>query len=54
YTVADNWSGSRLPDGYQNRGSEEIFSAVFPGSDLPQIMQCAFGSPAPPPSVGGG
>ncbi|MFN2594317.1 MAG: alkaline phosphatase family protein [Actinomycetota bacterium] len=54
YTIADNWTGSNLPDGYQRRGDEEIFSAVFPGSDLPQIMQCAFASPAPTPSAGGG
>ncbi|MDQ3877607.1 MAG: alkaline phosphatase family protein [Actinomycetota bacterium] len=47
YTISDNWSGSRLPDGYRDRGNEEIFSAVFPGSRLPEIMACASGSPTP-------
>ncbi|MEA2476294.1 MAG: hypothetical protein QOC87_493, partial [Actinomycetota bacterium] len=54
YTIADNWTGARLPNGYEGRADEEIFSAVFPGSRLPEIMQCAFGSSTPPSSVGGG
>lgn len=53
YTIADNWSGSKLPAGYQERGDEEIFSAVFPGSDLPQIMQCAQARETPSPTAGG-
>ncbi len=48
YTLRDNWRGSELPEGYEDRAKEHIFSATFPASQLPGIMSCKFGSPMPP------
>jgi hypothetical protein len=49
YTVRDNWGGARLPEGYEDRGAERVFSGVFARSQLPSIMRCAYGADRPPP-----
>ena len=52
YTIRENWEGE-LPPGYEDRGDEKVFSSVFPTEDLPEIMECAFGSKQPPPDLDG-
>ncbi|MDQ3985411.1 MAG: alkaline phosphatase family protein [Actinomycetota bacterium] len=44
YTLADNWSGDDLPNGYGERGGELLFSAAYPSDDLDVVMDCAFRS----------
>jgi hypothetical protein len=41
YTIRENWTKEELPAGYENRGAEEVFSAVFPGDALPAVLRCA-------------
>lgn len=48
YTIRDNWAEEELPEGYEERGAERIFSASFEKPQLPDIMRCAFGSETPP------
>ncbi|CAN5623999.1 hypothetical protein BH20ACT23_BH20ACT23_00930 [soil metagenome] len=42
YTIADNW-GEELPEGYEQRGEENIFEAVFPTDDIGRVLNCATG-----------
>lgn len=51
YTIRQNWTERNLPDGYGDRGGEEVFSAVFPGDSLDEVIRCAFGSQRPPPGL---
>ena len=53
YTIGQNWADESLPEGFENRGGEQVFDAVFAGEDLPDIMRCAFGSAKPPPGARG-
>jgi hypothetical protein len=39
YTIGDN-AGSRLPDEYESRRDERIFSAAFPSEDLGEVAEC--------------
>lgn len=48
YSIQDNWSTGRLPEGYEDRGAELLLSASFASSQLPDIMECAYGSRRPP------
>ena len=48
YTVADNWVRSELPEGYEERGDERVFSATFSKSQMDEVMRCAFGAASPP------
>ena len=43
YTIADNW-GEELPEGYDERGDENIFEAAFPTDDIDRVLSCATGS----------
>ncbi|MQB00780.1 MAG: hypothetical protein GEU78_10895 [Actinobacteria bacterium] len=52
YKIRDNWSGA-LPDGYEDRGDENVFSAAFSRDQFPRIMRCAFGSVEPPDDMRG-
>jgi hypothetical protein len=52
YTIRDNWAEAELPDGYEDRGEENVLSAAFSRADYPAVMECAFGSKKPPPGVG--
>ena len=52
YTVAENWGEEELPDGYEDRGEENVLSAAFSRADYPAVMRCAFGAEKPPPGVG--
>ncbi|HEY7873967.1 MAG TPA: alkaline phosphatase family protein, partial [Actinomycetota bacterium] len=52
YTIRDNWAAEELPDGYEDRGEENVLSAAFSRADYPAIMRCAFGAEKPPPGVG--
>ncbi len=41
YTIADNLTvGSSLPEGYEDRGDELIYSAAFPGRDVTKVAMC--------------
>jgi Type I phosphodiesterase / nucleotide pyrophosphatase len=40
YTIADNW-GEELPDGYEDRGDENIFEAAFSTDDIGDVLRCA-------------
>lgn len=40
YTIADNWD-EELPEGYEERGDENIFEAVFPTDDIDRVLSCA-------------
>ena len=40
YTISDNW-GEELPEGYEDRGDENIFEATFPTDDIDQVLSCA-------------
>jgi predicted AlkP superfamily pyrophosphatase or phosphodiesterase len=51
YTIEDNWGGGDLPEGYENRGDEPVFSAAYPSDRLPEIMRCKFDSPRPPADI---
>lgn len=48
YTIAENWDREELPDGYEDRGDELVFSASYAKSQLDSVMECAFGSASPP------
>lgn len=48
YTLADNFGGKTLPQGFTERGDESLLSAAFPASRLGDIMRCAFGQARPP------
>jgi Type I phosphodiesterase / nucleotide pyrophosphatase len=48
YTIKQSWRGSTLPEGYGERGDEQVFVATLPRSARGHIMECAFGGPRPP------
>jgi hypothetical protein len=48
YTIAENNSRPELPEGYEDRGDENVFSAAFATDQYDEIMQCAFGTTRPP------
>ena len=48
YTIRENWVGEELPPGFEKRGDEHVFSAAFLSTQMPEIMNCAFGSDRPP------
>ena len=48
YELADNWPEEELPEGYRDRAEENLFSATFPLKQMPDVMECAFGSRKPP------
>jgi hypothetical protein len=48
YTVAQNWPQGELPEGYEQRGSERVFSAAFPSALLEEV------TPAPRQRAPGG
>lgn len=53
YTVRENWPEDELPEGYENRGGENVFSAAWAGSTMDAVMRCAFGSSRPPQDLDG-
>jgi hypothetical protein len=40
YTLRENWADEELPEGYEDRGDELLFQAVFPTDDVPEILRC--------------
>lgn len=52
YTIRDNWPEDQLPQGYGDRGEENVFSAAWTDSTMDDVMRCAFGSERPPKQVG--
>ena len=53
YTIRENWDEESLPPGYEDRGDEQVFAAAWPVSRMEEVMNCKFGSPAPPPDLHG-
>ena len=51
YTIADNYGGEQLPEGYEERGGENVLAAAFPSDKIGAVLECAFGSRRPPRSV---
>lgn len=41
YTLRENWPEAELPKAFEGRGEEQLFSAVFPTDDLPEIVACS-------------
>jgi hypothetical protein len=51
YTIADNWKEPELPEGYEERGGENVFSAAFPSDWIERVNRCAFGDVRPPTDI---
>ncbi len=49
YTIKENWPEDELPEGFTDRGHENVLSAAFTGGHLPDIMRCTFGERGRPP-----
>jgi hypothetical protein len=45
----ENSPGKKPPDGYENKGNQNMLSAAFVSDWLPAIMRCWFGSSQHPP-----
>ena len=52
YTIRENWGGDELPEGFEDRGDENIIAAAWSRRQYAAVMECAFGAPEPPPSAG--
>lgn len=52
YRIRDNWGGDELPEGYEDRGDENVLAASWSRRQYADVMRCAFGSEEPPPSAG--
>ncbi|MDQ3981988.1 MAG: alkaline phosphatase family protein, partial [Actinomycetota bacterium] len=52
YTIRDNWSGDELPEGFEDRGHENVIAAAWSRRQYAAVMECAFGSKEPPASAG--
>lgn len=52
YTIRDNWGGDELPEGFEDRGDENVLAAAWSRRQYGDVMKCAFGSGEPPPSAG--
>ncbi|MFN2589038.1 MAG: alkaline phosphatase family protein [Actinomycetota bacterium] len=52
YTIRDNWGGDELPEGFEDRGDENVLAAAWSRRQYRAVMECAFGSPEPPASAG--
>lgn len=47
YTIADNLQyGSTLPEGYEHRGDDLVYSAAFPGRDVLKVAMCTGALPS--------
>lgn len=51
YTIADNWKDEALPEGYEERGTEQIFAAAWPSDRIARVNECAFGQETPPENI---
>lgn len=47
YTIRDNWNEDALPEGYEERGDENVFQAAFASHQLPEVLDCAFDGEPP-------
>ncbi|MDQ3982151.1 MAG: alkaline phosphatase family protein, partial [Actinomycetota bacterium] len=52
YTIRDNWGGDELPEGFEDRGDENVIAAAWSRRQYGEVMRCAFGSDEPPASAG--
>ena len=43
YTIREDWGEETLPEGFEDRGDEHVFSAAFLQRHMPEIMRCKFG-----------
>ena len=52
YTIRANWGGDELPEGFEDRGDENVIAAAWSRRQYGEVMRCAFGSDEPPASAG--
>lgn len=52
YTIRENWGGDELPEGFEDRGDENVLAAAWSRRQYADVMRCAFGSAKPPASAG--
>jgi predicted AlkP superfamily pyrophosphatase or phosphodiesterase len=52
YTIRDNWGGDELPEGFEDRGDENVLAAAWSRRQYRAVMECAFGSAEPPATAG--
>ncbi|HYP23386.1 MAG TPA: alkaline phosphatase family protein [Actinomycetota bacterium] len=52
YRIRDNWGGGELPEGFEDRGDENVIAAAWSRRQYGEVMRCAFGSEKPPASAG--
>jgi hypothetical protein len=52
YRIRDNWGGGELPEGFADRGDENVIAAAWSRRQYADVMRCAFGADQPPPSAG--
>ncbi|MDQ3915998.1 MAG: alkaline phosphatase family protein [Actinomycetota bacterium] len=52
YTIRDNWGGEELPEGFEDRGDENVIAAAWSRRQYGEVIECAFGAPEPPASAG--
>jgi hypothetical protein len=52
YTIRENWEGEALPEGFEDRGEENVIAAAWSRRQYAAVMECAFGSAEPPASAG--
>ncbi len=52
YRIRDNWGGGELPEGFEDRGDENVIAAAWSRRQYAAVMKCAFGSEEPPASAG--
>ncbi|HJR44755.1 MAG TPA: alkaline phosphatase family protein [Actinomycetota bacterium] len=51
YTIRDNYAEAELPEGYEERGDENVLAAAFPSDRIGDVLRCRFGSSEPPPEL---
>ena len=51
YTIQENYKEEQLPEGYEDRGDENILAAAYPSDRIADILECATGSRRPASDV---
>ena len=51
YTIQENYKEEQLPEGYEDRGDENILAAAYPSDRIADVLECATGSRRPADDV---
>ncbi len=51
YRMSENYAEPELPEGYRERGEENLFAAAIPSDEIAEVMDCAFGTSRPPQEI---